>query len=391
MKRMISLVLLAASLFALPAMASTVQEQVAAPERAQGAWHSPSGRTTVQMDAEVIVPDVPSTPIVEAFPRIFEPGEAYRLSDALIGKGTWQAYIDMGSASQRIDDGPQPGYQDDVWSGTDLTHHALVLGGGGRRRYSLPAKTVHAMYTADGILGQAQVMVSMSYQYKQGENPGRKVGSQQDAVAQANAVVSSIWPDMRFQSVDNDMENLSDRISYEGNPEDYGYRIHFARQLHGVAVTPVSQQGAGDVNYFTPGMNETSYHLPLAYERLFVDAGEDGIFQLRYDNPLRIGNTLEDSPALLPFERILEIFGSVSPLMYAPFEQAGNNGIQVDRVALGYMNLQMKDHPDRYQMVPVWDFFGSRTIDREFYEDANLSLFTINAIDGTVIDRDLGY
>lgn len=42
-------------------------------------------------------------------------------------------------------------------------------------------------------------------------------------------------------------------------------------------------------------------------------------------------------------------------------------------------------------MVPVWDFFGVRTIDRERYDDAYSSLFTINAIDGTVIDRNYGY
>ena len=42
-------------------------------------------------------------------------------------------------------------------------------------------------------------------------------------------------------------------------------------------------------------------------------------------------------------------------------------------------------------MVPVWDFFGSRTIGREFYDITHYSLFTINAIDGTVIDREWGY
>lgn len=64
---------------------------------------------------------------------------------------------------------------------------------------------------------------------------------------------------------------------------------------------------------------------------------------------------------------------------------------QINRVVLGYMSLQMKDNPERSQLVPVWDFFGSHTIDQEFYDFTNFSLFTINALDGTVIDRDLGY
>lgn len=53
--------------------------------------------------------------------------------------------------------------------------------------------------------------------------------------------------------------------------------------------------------------------------------------------------------------------------------------------------VQMKDNPNRYQLVPVWDFIGSRTIGQEYCNETNDSLLTINAIDGTVIDRDYGY
>lgn len=50
-------------------------------------------------------------------------------------------------------------------------------------------------------------------------------------------------------------------------------------------------------------------------------------------------------------------------------------------------------------MVPVWDFLGTKVIDHnntgEAYTDSfggpYESCLTINAMDGTVIDRDLGY
>ena len=66
-----------------------------------------------------------------------------------------------------------------------------------------------------------------------------------------------------------------------------------------------------------------------------------------------------------------------------------NNGIRVNRIVLGYMSLQMKDPR------PLSDGAGV-----DFSEAApsagssmtyTLFLFTINAIDGTVIDRELGY
>lgn len=67
----------------------------------------------------------------------------------------------------------------------------------------------------------------------------------------------------------------------------------------------------------------------------------------------------------------------------------------------GFMNLLQTANPG--VLVPVWDFFGSF---EGFYTeeqqaqgapetfgnyDTNMSYLTINAIDGSVIDRGLGY
>jgi hypothetical protein len=60
------------------------------------------------------------------------------------------------------------------------------------------------------------------------------------------------------------------------------------------------------------------------------------------------------------------------------------------------------DKPGQFLLVPVWDFFGVQIPDTSGYPDkkkAGLdyehmmsgSLLTINAIDGSVIDRSLGY
>ena len=81
MKRLLLFTLAACCLMAA-AHARTVPEQVAAPPRAQGTWHSPTGRTTISLDAEVIVPEVDNLPIVEVFPRIFAPEEVHALADA---------------------------------------------------------------------------------------------------------------------------------------------------------------------------------------------------------------------------------------------------------------------------------------------------------------------
>ena len=155
------------------------------------------------------------------------------------------------------------------------------------------------------------------------------------------------------------------------------------RKHAGIPVTHVYQLGASGV------IDQYGYEIP--YEKLFVDVGENGIFQIRYKNPLALGDTLESSPRMLPFQQILEVFARLAPLKYASAETEENNGIQIDQVVLGYMVLQMRDQPTRYQLVPVWDFMGSRTIGKERYDLFQYAHLTINALDGTVIDRDLGY
>ena len=50
-------------------------------------------------------------------------------------------------------------------------------------------------------------------------------------------------------------------------------------------------------------------------------------------------------------------------------------------------------------LVPVWDFFGSRKVEGDYdgnsYSDItdypSWSFLSINAVDGSIIDRDLGY
>ena len=63
------------------------------------------------------------------------------------------------------------------------------------------------------------------------------------------------------------------------------------------------------------------------------------------------------------------------------------------RQELGYGRINVKDEPTRYELVPVWHVFGYENSSRDERSDkSNHScLLMINAIDGTIIDRDYGY
>lgn len=62
--------------------------------------------------------------------------------------------------------------------------------------------------------------------------------------------------------------------------------------------------------------------------------------------------------------------------------------IKVDSVKLGYAIISEEGTFDTGLLVPVWDFNGTVNDSGRIDET---SIMTINAIDGTVIDRGLGY
>jgi hypothetical protein len=82
-----------------------------------------------------------------------------------------------------------------------------------------------------------------------------------------------------------------------------------------------------------------------------------------------------------------------------------NREIHVNEIRLGYMPMPWKDHAEKIIFAPVWDFFGKEIttfedgIGGDFgaaldennayaYDLGNHSLLTINALDGTIINRD---
>lgn len=101
--------------------------------------------------------------------------------------------------------------------------------------------------------------------------------------------------------------------------------------------------------------------------------------------------------ALLPFDQIMEVFIRIAPLSIAANElnsKFGNqyvNNLYIKEIRLGYMCTMDRDRPERHLLIPVWDFYGEQEFRDGYYTFDNQSLFTINAMDGTVIDRDYGH
>ena len=69
--------------------------------------------------------------------------------------------------------------------------------------------------------------------------------------------------------------------------------------------------------------------------------------------------------------------------------------IHIDRVRLGYMQMAAQNSGEQ-TLTPVWDFYGWEEYLHDDRKEPGVpnrqySYLTINAIDGSMVDRALGY
>ena len=376
MKRL--LVLLLALCLPMTAFADTVAERVGAPERWQGEFATATGRTHVYVDMTIEVPEVEAIPLWEVKPHTFTVEEISRFADIMLGEGNWhQEEYGVDSVEG------EPCYLTSEYAGDAGICYSCYL-------YNDERHAVYGDYDILKAMPDWHITPHLDFATPFEENWGRDICTEEEAVAMADALVAQIAPGLTLDGINPEKDGrymsgrIDDRVHFE-----YGHRLHYERTVSGIRVTPVHQQGARDA--------QEQLNPVLAYEKLTMDIGEKGIFSFRWENPIEITDMIAEDCELLSFDQVMDIFGTIAPLSIQNTEYEANNALYVDRAVLGYMCLQERDKPMSYRLVPVWDFFGERTIGRERYGKRNgyssydWSLLTINAIDGTIIDRDLGY
>lgn len=171
--------------------------------------------------------------------------------------------------------------------------------------------------------------------------------------------------------------------------ENVGYGIHFTRTLDGIPVTFTKQAGTS-IEQDIPSW---------PYESLTIIYDEKGLVSFLWEDPYEIENLSEDYVFLLPFSDIWQTAGEMLLKKYGDkYDKLDwKQELEIDEVRLGYMRIREKGNPTEGTMVPVWDFFGSRTMgtlekENNYTEEGPFeSWLTINAMDGTVVDRDFGY
>jgi hypothetical protein len=168
------------------------------------------------------------------------------------------------------------------------------------------------------------------------------------------------------------------------------YVLHFCKPVKGVPIT-----------YFYDYEGATTYDDQYAYpwepEIIEVYVNNHGAVRFSWENIGTLTDTDNENVTLLPWEDIQETaiqqFRIKTIDLYLMGDDQGEMTIEINRITLGMMRVAKKDSSGEYMYVPVWDFFGNYIYQRESdsYSERACSMLTINATDGSIIDRGLGY
>lgn len=418
MKRFLLLVLVGCFLLPLAASAETIAHQVGAPESFQASYYSNTGKTAVLVDAAVYVPDVERISTYAVTGRDFILQDVKSVALAAAPDTDW--LTDW-----------QPRVQDyENWSGDrdDYIYYDYTFDKKKHSSYSLkfrwypqsdgsedyyPYQYGHEAgfvsagnHFIDTVFGTRRTETSLNYSYAtiKDDAPTFHAGNvyfeNTPATPQSQDKLSAqtlTWGEARAMAEAFAVQAVPDfQLFWSGlangeNTSRKAYAFRFMRVVDQVPVTFAETSGTGDEP------EDQQYASPPDREELNCVIDQGRIVAVLWHNPWAIGDVLQSDVSLLPFEQIMEIFGTIAPLSIQSMENENkvmggeNNRWEISEIRLGYMPVLRRDNSGEWELRPVWDFIGTRIFAREVYDSPGNSALTIDAIDGTVIDRDFGY
>lgn len=355
----------------------TLAEQLQVPEQVTEDFVSEKGICHLMVDADILMPKVSQVDIVEAIPRAFTEQEALQFVEQFQGEQQWKYVV---SNDIYKGEGPEQSLQS------------------GEIRYDLwiePAETeqghIKLQYSVNKNTGQPGWRPSMEYRntdismdstetmYPLTEGKAQDCTiSLEEAIALADAEVEQLAPNYR-------VAHYGQLGAWNGaKTARQFYILHYTGMLQGV---PVNDTYAGD-----------SYE--VGQELITVILNDEGVCYLEYANPYGVGDILQRDVELLSFAEIWDIFTNVGMLKLEEleaYEEVIRNDVEIYEIRFGYMAVLQAD--GQLQYTPVWDFYGRGYLAgtgawahaEESEPLENDSFLTINAVTGTVIDRNVGY
>jgi len=240
--------------------------------------------------------------------------------------------------------------------------------------------------------------------------------SKEESIARGNALMQAL-------GLQNFVLTDAQQWSVELPGDNGVWRLYYAPTVNGIPVsgsrtdrTAMLDDGTLHQSYqywVYSASEETNPDTVSWYlENIYLDVGKDGILSFHWTAPSTQPVVRQAESTLLPFEEIAAIADTMLPEVIVgpketPLTQLDQyNGfdtrmdVDITKVSLSLMRIRDKGSLQG-TIVPVWDFWGtSDWYDAEpnayGYQEKGMNydfqpMLTLNAVDGTVVDRQLGY
>ena len=216
--------------------------------------------------------------------------------------------------------------------------------------------------------------------------------TKEDALGQADALIAALGIDYLTCYTIEKVYGGSDDII---NPRKCVWFLRYVREVNGIPVTHTP--------YDCMKTETDAQSAPWSYEDMTFVIDDSGIVGFRWSSPYEFTEVVTDNSNLLSFADIADVFDTMSLVVNAWDGISANNprltGVEiiVDEIRFGMTRITEQDKRDSGLLIPVWDFFGTMTYIMEVDGQVKrmdvdyVPILTINAIDGSIINRSLGY
>ncbi len=397
MKKAMALMMAFCLLLPCAALAD-VQSQVNAPEHITDMCQSNTGRTEINVDAVITVPDAESMYIIPVETTAFEDSMVRVLADLV-----WPG---LGDRKMEIDD------ENDTWSveGSRETRsffrHSAGLVKMGTKKNDVEVQVHNNYYKYPsfekplGAALTANVRYDDRYRQKKTINyntgyPDMEITDSIEGHPLTFTQAVSIGEQLMHTLTDQPFELFAvgqsrgiiydDKMLLEDTAREgtgYSYTLAYTRVIDGAALLPAYGSMMN-----TSIFRDDLFIPAVGYEQAGIAINREGkITSFFWFSPYTISDERTEQ-TLLPFDKLLPIALQTLPLKYQAKETEQDIHLQVDRIALGYMAILQRDNL-AFALTPVWNFYGRDTRDNNA---GYRPLLTVNAVDGTVIDLEYGY
>ena len=413
------------------------------PERWQAEFEKYGGRLKFAIDADVIVSDAGSYPVVTIKPYYIPIDQANKIVETIFGtldvycalyertKDQIQDMIvqvkaDIKKAENDGDEEMAEQYRETLASMTESLKYAPdeatynkyngeydIYISEGSEQWSIvlredpldvktPSLSIHNIvrseigngYDASVSYGNFSVEQHLFYddlllKTKYKDNPVFNTDEAKTAVEKADSFLAEI--DIKERVV----EQMYAIAASEGSEEIIGYKIFYGKKFNGITI-PRNVQFGGSA-WANSIQTQENYVAPFDYEQMMVDVTYGEVSCFEWQSAFETNQVLNDDVELMPFDEIMSRAESQLAVKYAYLEgrEDETQNLYVDEIILTYAVEPIQNEKYQYMLIPVWAFYGGVDYGEgtEVYEGEiregrypiQRSLLTVNAVDGSVI------